>query len=76
MFSILLEIQHHHFDYSHLSHDILINIENTQTPIFDNDSASFTEISHSNAIIQTPDPPFFAHFEAFENFYENCMNFI
>ena len=52
--SLLAEIQHHHSDESHLSHHILINIENAQTPEFENDSASFTEISLSIAIIQTP----------------------
>ena len=52
--SLLAEIQHHHFDDSHLSHYLPINIEDTQSLKSANAPASLTETSHSNAIIQAP----------------------
>ena len=75
--SLLAKIQHNQFDDSLLSHDILINIENSLTLKSNNDSASLTEISHSKAIIQTlikskptsSMPCFFTHCKAFENFF-------
>ena len=51
---LVVEIQHHHIDDSYLSHDFLVNIGKSQTPKFDKDSVTLTEISHSNAIIQIP----------------------
>ena len=79
--SRLAEIQHHHFDDSHLSHCILTNLKTTPSVKSDNDSAFFTETSRSNPIIQTPikststnslpfvDPSFLAHCKASEKFF-------
>ena len=76
--SLLAEIQHHQFDDSHISHDVLTTFENSLTLGSNNDSATLTETSHSNAIIHTPikpsstsslpfyDPSVFTHCKAFE----------
>ena len=62
--SLPAEIQNHQFDDSHLSREILIICEKTETPKVDNDSTSLTEISHSTNSLLFFDPAFFAHGKA------------
>ena len=86
--SLLAEIQHQHSDDSHLSQDVLTNIEKSLTLKSNNDSDPLNEASPSEFLIQTPikststsslpffDPSFFSHCKASEIFFFLSFTFL